>query len=338
MQNNKKRNSFLAAALASLIIASTATASVMSGCGDGSGDNSETVAVVETSIVSRMVDGVYVDENGNILSTDPSGKKQENAGATVSPEALAKAKEENKKNDSDNKSGDSVKSDGDKQSNDNNGGGDGNNADNNAGDNKNDNNDNNNKSEDSEGGEGDNDLEVTDLNNLTPEQKKKHERVIENIEDQKENRNDEKIEESKELVLEGNKYKVGDTITCVYNLKAPEKLTNFQGEITYDTSCLKCVDAWLVGSAQYGGIINYKLDGMMKFNGVNIGSGFNYVNEDKIIVAVYEVTGAGETTTNFEWQVVTGKSGDKLVDDGKPVDGLEVKKSYSYDVYEYEDV
>ncbi len=322
MQNNKKTG-FLAVALASLIVASTATASVLSGCG-GNEDTDETVAVTETSVVSRVVDGVYTDEFGNILSTTPDGKKQENAGGTVSPEALKKAKENDEKQDNNSKvekndDGDTEKQENDKKSDSKsekseNGGGS------------------NNDAADSDDGRG-----ITDINQQTAEQRKELEEAKKNVEKQEPNRNDEKVESSKELILDGNKYQIGDTVTCVYTLSAPEKLQNFQGEISYDNSKINCVRAWLDGSAAYGGLLNYKLDGKIKFNGVNIGSGFKYNSEGNFIIAVFEVTDSGKVDTSLDWQVVTGVSGDNLVTDGKAVDGLTVNKNYTYGDTKYED-
>lgn len=343
MQNNKKTG-FLAVALASLIVASTATASVLSGCG-GNEDTDETVAVTETSVVSRVVDGVYTDEFGNILSTTPDGKKQENAGGTVSPEALKKAKENDEKSNVDSKADnkDPEKSENDEK------------QDNNSKVEKNDDGDtekqdndkkSDSKSEKSENGGGsnndaadsDDDKGITDIYQQTAEQRKELEEAKKNVEKQEPNRNDEKVESSKELILDGNKYQIGDTVTCVYTLSAPEKLVNFQGEITYDSSKIKCVRAWLDGSAAHGGLLNYNhnLDGKMLFNGSNV-SGFNYTSEKNFIIAVYEVTGAGKVDTSLDWQVVTGVSGDKLVTDGKAVDGLTVNKSYTYGDTKYED-
>ena len=341
MQNNKKTG-FLAVALASLIVASTATASVLSGCG-GNEDTDGTEAVVETSVVSRVVDGVYTDEFGNILSTTPDGKKQENAGGTVSPEALKKAKENDEKSNVDSKADnkDPEKSENDEK------------QDNNSKVEKNDDGDtekqendkkSDSKSEKSENGGGSNNAAdsddgrgITDINQQTAEQRKEFEEAKKNIEEQKPNRDNEKIESSKELILDGNKYQIGDTVTCVYTLSAPEKLQNFQGEISYDNSKINCVRAWLDGSAAYGGILNYKLDGKIKFNGVNIGSGFKYNSEGNFIIAVFEVTDSGKVDTSLDWQVVTGVSGDKLVTDGKAVDGLTVNKSYTYGDTKYEE-
>ncbi len=325
MQNNKKTG-FLAVALASLIVASTATASVLSGCG-GNEDTDETVAVTETSVVSRVVDGVYTDEFGNILSTTPDGKKQENAGGTVSPEALKKAKENDEKSNVDSKADnkDPEKSENDeKQDNDKKSDSKSEKSENGGGSN--------NDAADSDDGRG-----ITDINQQTAEQRKEFEEAKKNIEEQKPNRDNEKIESSKELILDGNKYQIGDTVTCVYTLSAPEKLQNFQGEISYDNSKINCVRAWLDGSAAYGGLLNYKLDGKIKFNGVNIGSGFKYNSEGNFIIAVFEVTDSGKVDTSLDWQVVTGVSGDKLVTDGKAVDGLTVNKSYTYGDTKYED-
>ena len=74
------------ATFAAIIAASLAAVSLMAGCGAGSEDAKETRVVSETQIVTRVVNGVFTDEDGNILKdadgqpiTAPSGTPDSNA-------------------------------------------------------------------------------------------------------------------------------------------------------------------------------------------------------------------------------------------------------------------
>ena len=128
--------------------------------------------------------------------------------------------------------------------------------------------------------------------------------------------------------LDGNKFAVGDTVTCVYKLTSPEKLENYQAEISYDTKYLSVKSAYLDGSADSGGLLNYNLNGKIKFNGSNISKGYNYTKEDNFVVVNYEIKATGSTTPTFTWIVATGVSGKAYVKDNKATGGLKIAKEY----------
>ena len=73
------------ATFAAVIAASLAAVSLMAGCGAGGEDAKETRVVSETQVVTRVVNGVFTDEDGNILKdadgqplTAPSGTPDSN--------------------------------------------------------------------------------------------------------------------------------------------------------------------------------------------------------------------------------------------------------------------
>ena len=73
------------ATFAAVIAASLAAVSLMAGCGAGGEDPKETRVVSETQVVTRVVNGVFTDEDGNILKdadgqplTAPSGTPDSN--------------------------------------------------------------------------------------------------------------------------------------------------------------------------------------------------------------------------------------------------------------------
>lgn len=128
--------------------------------------------------------------------------------------------------------------------------------------------------------------------------------------------------------LDGNKFAVGDTVTCVYKLTSPEKLENYQAEISYDTKYLSVKSAYLDGPAESGGLLNYNLKGKVKFNGSNITKGYNYTKEDNFVVVNYEIKASGSTTPTFTWIVATGVSEKAYVKDNKATDGLKITTEY----------
>lgn len=136
------------------------------------------------------------------------------------------------------------------------------------------------------------------------------------------------VTDSNACTLDGNKFAVGDTVTCVYKLTSPEKLENYQAEISYDTKYLSVKSAYLDGSADSGGLLNYNLNGKIKFNGSNISKGYNYTKEDNFVVVNYEIKSTGSTTPTFTWIVATGVSGKAYVKDNKATGGLKIAKEY----------
>lgn len=136
------------------------------------------------------------------------------------------------------------------------------------------------------------------------------------------------VTDSNACTLDGNKFAVGDTVTCVYKLTSPEKLENYQAEISYDTKYLSVKSAYLDGPAESGGLLNYNLKGKVKFNGSNITKGYNYTKEDNFVVVNYEIKASGSTTPSFNWIVATGVSEKAYVKDNKATDGLKITTEY----------
>lgn len=136
------------------------------------------------------------------------------------------------------------------------------------------------------------------------------------------------VTDSNACTLDGNKFAVGDTVTCVYKLTSPEKLENYQAEISYDTKYLSVKSAYLDGPAESGGLLNYNLKGKVKFNGFNITKGYNYTKEDNFVVVNYEIKASGSTTPTFTWIVATGVSEKAYVKDNKATDGLKITTEY----------
>lgn len=137
------------------------------------------------------------------------------------------------------------------------------------------------------------------------------------------------VTDSNACTLDGHKFAVGDTVTCVYKLYAPEVLENYQGYISYDTKYLSVKSAKLEGPAKSSGLLNYKLNGKIKFNGSNISTGYDYTDTGNFIVVNYEIKAAGSTTPKFVWEVATGESEKAYVENNKAVNGLKLTKEYS---------
>ena len=76
-------------------------------------------------------------------------------------------------------------------------------------------------------------------------------------------------------------------------------------------------------------MLNYNLNGKIKFNGSNISSGYDYTDTDSFVIVNYEIKAAGSTTPKFIWEVATGESKKAYVEDNKAVNGLKITKEYS---------
>lgn len=128
----------------------------------------------------------------------------------------------------------------------------------------------------------------------------------------------------------GNKhFKVGDTVTCTYYLKVPEKMLNFQGSAYFDPSLLELTDAYLIEPANNGGMLNNNLKDHISFNGSNL-SGYDFVDECYPFITVeYKVTGTGVTQPGIKFEVITDIN-DKTytADNGTVNNGAELKEEY----------
>lgn len=293
MHNGKTNKSkhILTVALASLIVLTATSAAVMSGCGESSESTNETKTVTETELVTVVVDGTYAtDSNGNTVSA-------ENTGSQTSSNGNSSEKNENSSSQNANNSGASS-------ANSSSGGNSSNNSASSNSGNSNNNNGNNSSS-------ANNSSSSSSGNSSSSSNTHKP------------------VTDSNACTLDGNKFAVGDTVTCVYKLYAPEVLENYQGYISYDTKYLSVKSAKLDGPAKSSGLLNYKLNGKIKFNGSNIATGYDYTDTGSFIVVNYEIKAAGSTTPKFVWEVATGESEKAYVENNKAVNGLKLTKEYS---------
>lgn len=293
MHNGKTNKSkhILTVALASLIVLTATSAAVMSGCGESSESTNETKTVTETELVTVVVDGTYAtDSNGNTVTA-------ENTGSQTSSNGNSSEKNENSSSQNANNSGASS-------ANSSSGGNSSNNSASSNSGNSNNNNGNNSSS-------ANNSSSSSSGNSSSSSNTHKP------------------VTDSNACTLDGNKFAVGDTVTCVYKLYAPEVLENYQGYISYDTKYLSVKSAKLDGPAKSSGLLNYKLNGKIKFNGSNIATGYDYTDTGSFIVVNYEIKAAGSTTPKFVWEVATGESAKAYVENNKAVNGLKLTTEYS---------
>lgn len=277
---NKKSKHLLTVALTSLIIVSSLSASVMSGCGERSVTTTETIVETGTSIVTKDIEETNAtDENGKEIS------------AVVDPDSAEDSESSN--SGSGNASGNS--------------GSDNNNSDKSESSNSN----SSNKSNSSNSSNSSSNNKNSSSNSSSS------------------SKNNSNNSSSKTLSIDGNKFSVGDTVTCVYKLTTPENLENFQAYIKYDTKYLKVKKAVTSGPAESGSVMNYNLDGQIKFNGVNISSGYNYKKEKDFVTVTYEVVSSGSTKPTFNWEVATGVSQKSYVSGGNAANGIKLTTSYS---------
>lgn len=108
---------------------------------------------------------------------------------------------------------------------------------------------------------------------------------------------DEKASENITLDL-----KKGQTISVTYSVKSTVVLTNYQAQITYDSSKLKVKSALLQKPATTNGIINAKIAGKINFNGSDITTGYDYTKGGEMVVVTFEATADGSSKVNWLWQ------------------------------------
>lgn len=145
-------------------------------------------------------------------------------------------------------------------------------------------------------------------------------------------KNDSGNKSSDTLSVDGHDYKKGDTVTVTYTVKSTKVLANFQGTITYDSSKLKVKKAELQSPVKSNSIVNAKNAGVIKFNGSDITSGYDFTNGGDLIVVTYEVTGTGSAKTSYLWESASTIENNKIIthiDDNGKSDGT-VTLSTSY--------
>lgn len=275
------KRAFVVAAAAALA-AMLATASVLSGCGgNGSEETSETKVITETQIVTRVVDGVYTDEEGNIIR-DKNGEPMTAPPGTPDTDAKEKsesaAEKSESKKDSESKASESEKSE---------------------------------KQESQESQKKDSDNRSSDSSTA---EKKDTEKKSGNA-------------GSGTLKLGGKTFNVGDTVTCTYSLTCPDNFINYQATLNYDSSVLQATGAKMQGDASSGSVVNYKLDGKVKFNGIFLG-GYDYSDGGKFMTVTYEIVGTGSTSPEINWEVVTDDDNKAMVVNGDIRSNFKISESY----------
>lgn len=126
-------------------------------------------------------------------------------------------------------------------------------------------------------------------------------------------KNDSGNKSSDTLSVDGHDYKKGDTVTVTYTVRSTKVLANFQGTITYDSSKLKVKKAELQSPVKSNSIVNAKNAGVIKFNGSDITSGYDFTNGGDLIVVTYEVTGTGSAKTSYLWESASTIENNKII-------------------------
>lgn len=309
MQKNKSKKSkiLLNTALVALLALATTSASMMMGCKSNSSETSatpdtpvtETRVVSETQVVTELVDvtGDGSDDSKNSSDSNSSNKNSSNSNNKFNNDNS----NVNNSDNSGNNSGNNANNNGGNNSNNNSGNNSNNNG--NNSNNNSDNNSNNNNNNDSNNNNGGN-----NSNN---------------------NGNSSQV-----LKIGGKSFNVGDTVKCKLNIKTPDLIENFQGQITYDTKYLECTKAKLVGEARGGSVINSRTTpGIIKFNGSSGVDGYDFTGGADMIEITYTVKAAGSTNPIDKWEIVRrlteDGSGINYISNGKPSNGMTSTLSYS---------
>ena len=310
-ENNSVSNRMFRASVASLLAATVITASVLSGCfwdSDDKGDTSETEIITETQVVTKVVNGVYADEDGNIITDDNGQPVSASKDATNSPTiADANTAAQNSSSGNGGNSSSGINNGGSNSS-----GNSGNsNTPSKSGSSNKTSNSGNSGSSSNSGNSGNSGQSSSQSSQTT-----------------RPPRNPASSDSSKVLKVDGEKYNVGDTIYCTYFLYVPVDMLNFQGTITYNGSYLKVKKANLVAPASYGGILNYNLDQKIKFNGTML-NGYNYTEPgDNFLYVEYEVLKSGTTSTNISFEVLNDVNNKSYASGGKLINSATIKPIY----------
>ena len=267
------------ATIAAILAASLAAVSLMAGCGAGNEEVKETKVVSETQIVTRVVNGVFTDEDGNILR-DADGEPITAPSGTPDSDAKEKSEKSNDKS-SDAKSGSDEKSEDSKSDSD---------------DSK------------SEGGSGKSESSKSE-EKKTPEKK------------------GDDGDSGNNLKIGDMSCEIGDTVICTYYVTCPTKFINFQATLNYDSSLLNVEEAEVSGPASSGSVINYDLDGKVKFNGIKL-NGYNYAKGAAFLTVTYKVLDSGSTNPKITWEIITDTSNNAMVVNGEPVSDFKVEEKY----------
>ena len=278
----KMKNKFSRISFVAVLAATIVTVGLMAGCGSGaSSSEAETKVVTETQIVTKVVNGVLTDENGNPIKdaqgntvtapagtpdTDKSSKTEKNESQASGSQSSAAQSSANQSSGSQSSKSDSGSSD--KQSS------------NSSGSDK-----------------------SSSKSSETP------------------------AKSSGDLKIGNQYFNVGDTVTCTYSLTCPKDFINFQATLNYDSSKLKATNAKMQGEAAGGAVVNHKLDGKVKFNGIKLG-GYDYSDGGAFMTVTYEVVGKGEVSPSISWEVVTDMDMNPMISNGQLDSSFKITDKY----------
>ena len=263
MNNSKHKAKRLSVALLIAVLAvSTSFASVMTGCGSKSESSAASATVADTSAANAENTTVANDKSESEVTSE-SSNSQSSGSESKSETAQSSEKSES--------SGSSDSSKANSNSN--------NNSSSKAANNNSNNNSGNNSGNNSNNNSGNNSGNKSNNNSSDK------------------NNSDEKSNEDVTLDL-----KKGQTITVTYSVKSTVVLTNYQAQITYDSSKLKVKSALLQKPATTNGIINAKIAGKINLNGSDITTGYDYTKGGEMVVVTFEATADGSSKVNWLWQ------------------------------------
>lgn len=278
--NSAKSKRFFIASVAAMMATMLVTASVLAGCGGSSdGDNKETSVVTETQIVTRVVNGVFTDKDGNVLKDKDGQPMTAPSGTPDTDDKSQSSKSE--KSESGQSSG----------------------------------------SEKSESGKSDS------SESEKSESSKSEKSESSKTESKSESSKSDNKGGSSGVKLGGKTYSVGDTVTCVYKVESPDAFINYQCTLYYDSDLLKVTNAKTAGDAKSGSVVNYNLDGKVKFNGINL-TGYDYIDGGDFFTVTYEVVGNGTAEPELDFEIVTDMKDQPLVVNGSLKSSFKVSESY----------
>ena len=284
-RNIETKKRLLNGSIVVLLSAAVMTAS-LAGCSSGKKSSSEASPdeAAATEVVTRVVNGVYVDENGNIV-TDPNGQAV-SAPTEAGKTATTKAADSGNKQQSGSSSGNTGNSGSNGNSgntnNGNNGGSGSNQQNNGSGGNSNNGGGN--------SGNVDNSSRKTTPSNAKSgnTQKKSQENAS-----------------ATNLTIGDRTYNVGDTVKCTFFLYVPVDMLNFQGKVEFDPALLKVKSAQLIAPASFGAMINTGLGDHVSFNGSDL-SGYDFTDPGyEFLTVEYEVLGTGTIDPSVVFDVLT---------------------------------
>ena len=281
------------------LTATALIAGVMTGCGKSDSSSSGSGDTKETQVVTEVVSGILVDENGqpitdekgNFISATEADKTDADKKQSSGSEQKSKTESGSQKSDTSSKSqGGSQKSD---------------------------------TSSKSQGGS-----QKSDTSSKSDGSRTKTPSGAKTVSTTKKSSAD---TSAKALTIGGKEYKVGDKVICTYFLEVPQTMLNFQGELSFDSSMLKKTNSYLVAPATYSSIINNNLNDRVVFNGSDL-SGYDFSSPGyEFLVVEYEVLKTGTTEPAFTFEVLTDVDDKPYADasSGKLINGAKLMAVYS---------